>query len=140
MGEVLEFRVLFFLQLGNHRLQGHAALRTDAGAHLANLRMHGAGVFSVNGQRFCWCLMDVFNFSRRYSVALGLCTEGRLAFLAAEPVGLPLILRTELAFVTDGHATYRVMGVGGLRCRLVHWVVLTKLRSVHGLTPVRILG
>ncbi|MNC83482.1 hypothetical protein D3C75_1374660 [compost metagenome] len=62
--------------------------------------------------------MDLFSFSRRYSIVLGLCTEGRLAFLAAEPVGSPLKFRAELAVVTDGHATYRVLGAGELGFRL----------------------
>ena len=85
--------------------------------------------------------MNLFDFNRRYSIALGLCPEGRLAFLTAEPVGLPLIFRAELAVVTDGHATYRVMGIGGLGFRFLYWgVLLTNIRGVHELTPVRIHG
>ncbi|CAI8889492.1 hypothetical protein PU99_22650 [Pseudomonas putida] len=85
--------------------------------------------------------MDLFSFSRRYSIALGLCTEGRLAFLAAEPVGSPLKLRAELAIVTDGHTTDRVMGTAdGLGLKSPYRVVLlVTLGAVHALPPVRIL-
>ncbi|CAI8714133.1 XdhC_C domain-containing protein [Pseudomonas sp. IT-196MI5] len=84
--------------------------------------------------------MDLFGFSRRYSIVLGLCPEGRLAFLAAEPIGLPLKLRAELAIVTDGHATDRVMGTDGLGLKLPYWVVLlVTLGALHALPPVRIL-
>ena len=85
--------------------------------------------------------LDLFDFQLRYSITLGRCPDGRLAFLAAEPVVLPLIFRAELAVVTDGHATYRVMGIGGLGFRFLYWgVLLTNIRGVHELTPVRIHG
>ena len=85
-------------------------------------------------------LMDLFSFSRRYSIVLRFCTESRLAFLAAEPVGSPLKLRAELTIVTDSHATDQVVGTDSRWLKSPYWVVLqVTFRVVHALPPVRIL-
>ncbi|MNN51788.1 hypothetical protein D3C81_1664490 [compost metagenome] len=53
-GEVLQLRVFLFLQLGQHRLQGHAALGAGARAYLADFRVHGAGVFGGGVRMMVW--------------------------------------------------------------------------------------
>jgi len=101
--EIAQLGVLLFLQLGDHRLQRHAALGAGAGADLADLRVHRAGVL---GGRVG---LDRRRRGLGAGIALRLGDEAVQAALAAEVVVAPAMAGMQRAVAGHRHAAHRVL-------------------------------
>ena len=143
--QVHEFRIPGFLQLGQHRLQCHAALRAVARVALTDLRVHGAGVGASGcglGGRRCRHRHRL----RGQHVLRRLGAELRQALPAAEVVRPTVMLDAVRRLFGYRHAAHRLPerdGVGGRRRILVRMgvraafvaFVVGVCMHVHGFTP-----
>ncbi|MDT4831432.1 hypothetical protein FQZ97_649420 [compost metagenome] len=116
-GEVLELRIFLLFQLGDYRFQGHAADRTAARARLADLRVHRTGIFS----NACTCrrrdgrltmvgmlVARMRMGASRAGVSRRFRLEAGQALLAAEAIGLPLVLLAKATVRRHCHAAHRI--------------------------------
>ena len=111
--EVHQFRVLGLVQIGQHRLQRHAALRAVARMVLADLRVHRAG---VDRARRGVCGRGGGRGHRRGSSGLQvlprLGAELRQALRAAEVVGPAVVFGVVRRLFGHRHAAHRILQFG----------------------------